>query len=329
MQNHLYIKFLRLPLLIRGLLITLLFVLLFGVAIHLIEPSTFPSIFDGIWWAIITAATVGYGDYVPHSLPGRMAAVTLILIGAGFVSSYFITLATAAVTKQNAFSEGKIAYKGRGHIVIIGWNERSRELIKKLTTIDSPQALVLIDETLKKNPIQSRYVHYIQGTPHLDDTLLKSNIFEAEKVLITADQSNEEIQADMNSILTILAIKGLCPKVTCIVEILTAEQILNANRAGADLILQSNKLTSVFMLNSLQSETSGLLPEVFGQLQENILLETFDSEKWRGMSFLEASNSLLVDERRILLGIKRGEEIILNPPRDLCLMDNDILLSIK
>ena len=49
----------------------------------------------------------------PHSLLGRLTAVNFNLIGVGFVSSYFGTLAAAAVTKQDAFSEGRIPFKGR------------------------------------------------------------------------------------------------------------------------------------------------------------------------------------------------------------------------
>ncbi|NHM32569.1 potassium channel family protein [Neobacillus terrae] len=328
MPNHIYIKFLRLPLLARILLITLLFVVLFGILIHLLEPKTFPNILDGIWWAIITASTVGYGDYVPHSIAGRAAAIILILIGAGFVSSYFVTLSAVAVTRQNAFSEGKITYKESGHIIIIGWNERSRELIQKISNQDYPQPLVLIDETLKSIPIHSRYVHYIQGKPHLDETLKKANLLEADRVLITADQGNEEIQADMYSILTLLAIKGLSPQIPCIVEILTSEQVINANRAGADLVLQSNKLTSVYMLNSLRSANAGLIPEVFGQLQENRLLEISPESEHLNKSFIETSNALSND-KKILIGIKREKGILLNPPPDFVIKESDLLLAIK
>ena len=45
-----------------------------------LEPETFPTIFDGIWWAIITASTVGYGDYVPHSVLGRLTSLNFNLV---------------------------------------------------------------------------------------------------------------------------------------------------------------------------------------------------------------------------------------------------------
>ncbi|MDN3019230.1 potassium channel family protein [Paenibacillus sp. BSR1-1] len=328
MPNRVYISFLRMPLLVRILLIALLVFLTFGVSIHLLEPETFPTIFDGIWWAIITASTVGYGDYVPHSLMGRLTALFLILLGVGFVSSYFGTLAAAAVTKQDAFSEGRIPFKGENHIIIIGWNERSKELISKLTNTNFPQMIVLIDETLETNPVKSKFVHFIQGKGHVDETIIKSDIEKAEKVLITADRGNDELQADMNSILTLLTIKGLCSKVKCIVEILTAEQVINAIRAGADEVIQSNKLTSVFMVNSLHSNGDGLLSNVIHQLQESRLSSSSVTDTDIGKTFTELCQELF-SKGFLLIGIKRGEDTMLNPSHSLKIEEKDQLLTFK
>ena len=129
MPNQIYLRFIHLPLLLRTFIIALSSITVFGILIHLIEPRNFPTIFDGIWWAIITASTVGYGDYVPHSVIGKISGILLIITSAGFLSSFFVTLATTAATRQNDLFEGKAHFKGSDHFVIIGWNERSREII--------------------------------------------------------------------------------------------------------------------------------------------------------------------------------------------------------
>jgi voltage-gated potassium channel len=41
------------------------------------------SIEDGIWWAIVTVTTVGYGDIVPHTEAGRAVAVIVMITGIG------------------------------------------------------------------------------------------------------------------------------------------------------------------------------------------------------------------------------------------------------
>ena len=59
-----------------------------GTSLTLLEPQTVKGGFgDGVWWAIVTAATVGYGDIAPSTLVGRLIAVVLMLSGVGLVST--------------------------------------------------------------------------------------------------------------------------------------------------------------------------------------------------------------------------------------------------
>lgn len=328
MTYNLLNSFARLPLLLRVLIIALFTIFSFGLFLHLLEPEEFPTLFDGIWWAIITTSTVGYGDYVPETVLGRLAGIALILTGAGFLATYFVTLATVAVTKQNEFMEGKATFSGKNHIIVIGWNERSREILHTLCSNDKNLSIALIDETLETNPLPNLNVHFIQGRSNLDDILIKANIFDAYKVIITADPNKGELQADMGSIVTLLAVKGLNRDVQCIVEILTSEQVANAKRAGADEVVQTNILTSFVMINSITSQelvTSFL--DLLNQLDKRNLTFKPATPDLVDMTFMDLSH-LLMKEGILLLGIKRGEETVLNPPHPFTIIHQDQLIVI-
>ncbi|MDQ6974411.1 MAG: ion channel, partial [Mariprofundaceae bacterium] len=60
---------------------TTLISVIIGNIIFIVEPSTFPDAFAGTWWSLVTMSTVGYGDYVPHTVLGKLLAAFLILIG--------------------------------------------------------------------------------------------------------------------------------------------------------------------------------------------------------------------------------------------------------
>lgn len=327
MLGHFLSIFIRLPLLLRILIIAFAFIICFGIAISFIEPETFLTIFDGVWWAIVTAATVGYGDLVPKTILGKVTGIFLILFGVGFVSTYFVTLAKIAVTRQEDYLGGKVTFKGKKQIIIVGWNGRTREIIKKLLKNSPSTSIVLIDETLKANPLSDYHVHFIQGQTTLDSILLKANIYEADKVIITADQNKDERQADMNSILTLLTVKGLNPHVNCIVEILTTDQLANAKRAGANEIIQSNLIASSVMMSCVQSE--GIMESFLDLLDllNGSKLQTRSPNAFLSKTFPETS-ALLLEEGKLLLGIKRGEKTIIHPAKEFIIKENDLLLVI-
>ncbi len=52
-----------------------------GNIIYIVEPQTFSNAFEGIWWSLVTMSTVGYGDLVPHSAPGKIIGAGLIMSG--------------------------------------------------------------------------------------------------------------------------------------------------------------------------------------------------------------------------------------------------------
>jgi voltage-gated potassium channel Kch len=53
----------------------------FGVVERLVDPGTFSNVWLGMWWAIQTVTTVGYGDVVPGSTVGKVIAALLMLGG--------------------------------------------------------------------------------------------------------------------------------------------------------------------------------------------------------------------------------------------------------
>jgi voltage-gated potassium channel len=70
--------------------ITLILIYLSGVGIYYFEheaqPEQFSSIFDSLWWAIITLTTVGYGDVYPITIGGRLFTFFILMIGLGVVA---------------------------------------------------------------------------------------------------------------------------------------------------------------------------------------------------------------------------------------------------
>jgi voltage-gated potassium channel len=72
---------------------TILVTVVGGITIRLLDHKDFDTVGEGMWWAVQTVTTVGYGDLVPHGTAGRLIAAVVMLTGIAFIS-----LVTASVT---------------------------------------------------------------------------------------------------------------------------------------------------------------------------------------------------------------------------------------
>jgi len=53
---------------------------------HRAQPEVFRSVFDGLWWAVASLTTVGYGDTTPITTGGKIFASAVLLVGLGVVA---------------------------------------------------------------------------------------------------------------------------------------------------------------------------------------------------------------------------------------------------
>jgi len=84
-----------------GLALTFVGLALFGgILIRFVDHEDFPSVGLGIWWALQTVTTVGYGDVVPTTLAGRVIGGLVMAVGIAFIS--FVTAGVTSALVQRA-----------------------------------------------------------------------------------------------------------------------------------------------------------------------------------------------------------------------------------
>lgn len=91
-------KFLREPPSVRAaastiVVLTASVVVIGGVLMRIFDHSEFSNVWVGMWWALQTATTVGYGDVTPAHVSGRVIAAFVMLEGIAFLA-----ILTAAIT---------------------------------------------------------------------------------------------------------------------------------------------------------------------------------------------------------------------------------------
>lgn len=102
------------PRILKAVVLMILMSLIFGIIVWLLERRRNSEMFDdayakgvgdGIWWAMVTMSTVGYGDKSPKTMGGRIVAFIWMVISIIFIAAF-----TAAITSELTIGElrGKV-----------------------------------------------------------------------------------------------------------------------------------------------------------------------------------------------------------------------------
>jgi len=78
---------------------TLVVVVGAGVLISLIDNEEYPNVGIGMWWALQTVTTVGYGDVTPGHFLGRLVGAVVMLEGTAFIAIVTALITSTFVTR--------------------------------------------------------------------------------------------------------------------------------------------------------------------------------------------------------------------------------------
>jgi voltage-gated potassium channel len=71
-----------------------------GFLAWLVDRRDFETLGDAMWWALVTVATVGYGDVVPETTWGRLIGSAVIVMGVTFLAILTATVTSYIVSAE-------------------------------------------------------------------------------------------------------------------------------------------------------------------------------------------------------------------------------------
>ena len=98
-----------------------------GWALQYLETGEITQSENPFWWTIVTMTTVGYGDFAPETLQGRVFAVIIMFAGISLIAMLTATISSIFVAQRIREGKGLEKINVQNHIIVCGWNSRSEE----------------------------------------------------------------------------------------------------------------------------------------------------------------------------------------------------------
>ena len=314
----------------RGFFIRLLaglggLVLISAILVALVEGADdgiggfFAKVGTSFYWAVTTVMGSGDASYV-KTPAGYVIGWLLILFGVAIVGVITAALVGFVIDFILKEGHGMGASGYRDHIVVCGWNSTARELIAELSTDEYTTKVVVIHNT-DKNPAGSG-VYFVNGDITDAEDLRRAGIEEAMSAIICpADASND---ADMRSILCVLAIEAIAPQVRTVVEVNNPSHVDHFHRANVDEVVVTSRIASRLLARtSLYPGLAEIITDIVSGGTGSELYRVAIPDECVGMSLDELSAMLRSEHSATLLGVNREGIAFVNPPSDFRLEKGD------
>ena len=289
---------------------------------------------DGIWYAVVTVTTIGYGDLFPVTTGGRyLVAIPLMLFGIGLVAYVLSLAASSLVEAKSKESRGMSHHVLKNHLVMFNFPgaDKVHRLLDELEVderFDGNSPKVLIDETLAELPpeLERRHVVFVRGNPTRDETLTRASLDHAAYAVVLTKKTGAT-DPDNNNVAITLAIEARAPHVFTVVECEDYSTHELLKKAGCDGIVCTSRFDAHFLTHELLNPG---IQEVVDQLTSNLKGQQLQLVKYSGaepMAFGKLAESCR-EQGHIAIGLQSGTASEFNVPDERLVKRGDSIVSI-
>jgi voltage-gated potassium channel len=207
------------------------------------------SFLDVVYFTMISITTTGFGDIAPISDRARLIEAVIVTPVRIAVLFIFVGAAYDFVIKRSweKFRMARIQEQLTDHVVVLGFGVSGSQSVGELIErgVD-PRCIVVIDPSEERlTEAEKLGVNVMAADATRDETLKSVRIAEAQSVLVSAGR-------DDTSILMVLTVRHLAPKVPISVVVRAEDNELLARQAGANNVINPVRFTGLLLAGSVK-----------------------------------------------------------------------------
>lgn len=279
------------------------------------------SFLDVVYFTMISITTTGFGDIAPVTDSARLKEAVIVTPIRFLVFFIFVGTAYNFIIKRSweKWRMSKIQANLTDHVVVLGYGVSGSQSVEELIERGTDASDIVVVDPSEERLLEAekRGVNVIAADATRDETLRAVRIEEAGSVLVSAGR-------DDTSILIVLTVRHLAPKVPISVVVRANDNELLARQAGANNVINPVRFTGLLLAGSAQgahiAEYLADLASVSGRVQ---LVERVVKEDECGSSISELKSG-----GRGLRIYRNGRAIGYWEDECECLQEGDIIVEI-
>lgn len=252
-----------------------LFLIMLVVLIHYFDRDGLVDNHDGhvsfldvVYFTMISITTTGFGDIAPISERARLVEALIVTPVRFAVLFIFVGTAYNFLIKRSweKFRMARIQDSLEDHVVVLGFGISGSEAVGELIErgVDPATIVVMDMDEDRLEQAEALGCNVIEADASRDENLQAVHIDQAQTVLVSAGR-------DDSSILIVLTVRHLAPKVPISVVVRAADNELLAKQAGADNVINPVRFTGLLLAGSARgahiSDYLSDLASVTGRVQ--------------------------------------------------------------
>ena len=286
---------------------------------------------DGLWWALVTITTVGFGDISPETTVGRVVAGVLMIFGMFMLALFAGIVGHSLLNAVLSIREDQFRMSTNvNHIVVCGYDAGSAMLLDSLVEeIDAAQHdLVVFSPGERPRDLPAAWT-WVRGDPTKESELSRIRPTHAKAVLVVGRRSSLPGEADAVTILTVFTLRRFMKAqaetarrikpLYIVAEILDAENVEHARTAGANEVIETTRLGFSLMAHAVsQPGTAEVLGEVVQTGAHSLYVGPVPQEYELPLAFGTLAASLKRNHGALVIGTRDQDgNDTLNPADDV------------